>query len=58
MMYFSCDVGKFLNSERGLLDVKNYDYEITDGHHLRDGQEATYPDFLQWLFPRHDLDGR
>ncbi|WP_294470634.1 C1 family peptidase [uncultured Bacteroides sp.] len=27
MMYFSCDVGKFLNSERGLLDVKNYDYE-------------------------------
>lgn len=22
MMYFSCDVGKFLNSERGLLDVK------------------------------------
>jgi bleomycin hydrolase len=27
MMYFSCDVGKFLNSERGLLDVKNYDYD-------------------------------
>lgn len=27
MMYFSCDVGKFLNSERGLLDEKNYDYE-------------------------------
>ncbi len=27
MMYFSCDVGKFLNSDRGLLDVKNYDYE-------------------------------
>lgn len=27
MMYFSCDVGKFLNSERGLLDVNNYDYE-------------------------------
>lgn len=26
MMYFSCDVGKFLNSERGLLDIKNYDY--------------------------------
>lgn len=26
MMYFSCDVGKFLNSERGLLDLKNYDY--------------------------------
>lgn len=25
-MYFSCDVGKFLNSERGLLDVNNYDY--------------------------------
>jgi bleomycin hydrolase len=27
MMYFSCDVGKFLNSDRGLLDVNNYDYE-------------------------------
>lgn len=26
MMYFSCDVSKFLNSERGLLDIKNYDY--------------------------------
>lgn len=26
MMYFSCDVDKFLNSERGLLDVNNYDY--------------------------------
>lgn len=26
MMYFSCDVGQQLNSERGLLDVNNYDY--------------------------------
>lgn len=26
MMYFSCDVGKQQNSERGLLDVNNYDY--------------------------------
>ena len=26
MMYFSCDVGKCLNSERGLLDLNNYDY--------------------------------
>ena len=26
MMYFSCDVGKCLDSERGLLDVNNYDY--------------------------------
>lgn len=26
MMYFSCDVGQFLNSERGLLDPRNYDY--------------------------------
>ena len=31
MMYFSCDVGKYLNSERGLLDVKNYDYESLMG---------------------------
>lgn len=26
MMYFSCDVGKFLDSKKGLLDVNNYDY--------------------------------
>ncbi|MEG1543172.1 MAG: C1 family peptidase [Tannerellaceae bacterium] len=26
MMYFSCDVGKFFNRERGLLDVDYYDY--------------------------------
>jgi len=27
MMYFSCDVGKELDSKRGLLDLANYDYE-------------------------------
>ncbi len=26
MMYFSCDVGKELDSSRGLLDMNNYDY--------------------------------
>lgn len=26
MMYFSCDVGKFLCSEKGLLDANTYDY--------------------------------
>lgn len=26
MMYFSCDVGKFLDRERGVLDPSNYDY--------------------------------
>lgn len=26
MMYFSCDVGKFLDSASGILDLKNYDY--------------------------------
>ena len=31
MMYFSCDVGKSLDSERGLLDVNNYDYESLMG---------------------------
>ena len=31
MMYFSCDVGKQLDSERGLLDVNNYDYESLMG---------------------------
>ena len=27
MMYFSCDVGKYLNSERGTLDIANFKYE-------------------------------
>ena len=31
MMYFSCDVGKFLNAKRGLLDVNNFDYESLMG---------------------------
>lgn len=26
MMYFSCDVGKFLDKKRGVLDLRNYDY--------------------------------
>ena len=26
MMYFSCDVGKFYNREKGILDVNYYDY--------------------------------
>ena len=25
-MYFSCDVGKFLNRDKGTLDVDNFDY--------------------------------
>lgn len=25
-MYFSCDVGKFLDRKRGLLDIDNFDY--------------------------------
>ncbi len=25
-MYFSCDVGKFLNRDKGYLDINNYDY--------------------------------
>ncbi|MDE6400636.1 MAG: C1 family peptidase, partial [Muribaculaceae bacterium] len=31
MMYFSCDVGKFLDRERGLLDTSNFDYESLFG---------------------------
>lgn len=31
MMYFSCDVGKFIDRERGLLDVNNFDYESLMG---------------------------
>lgn len=26
LMYFSCDVGKFLNREKGFMDISNYDY--------------------------------
>jgi bleomycin hydrolase len=26
MLYFSCDVGKYLNRETGFLDINNYDY--------------------------------
>ena len=26
-MYFSCDVGKFLDRERGIADIDNFDYE-------------------------------
>ena len=29
--YFSCDVGKFANSKKGVLDVKNFDYESLMG---------------------------
>ena len=31
MMYFSCDVGKFLDRDRGLLDPDNFDYESLMG---------------------------
>lgn len=31
MMYYSCDVGKFLNRENGLLDINNYDYAALMG---------------------------
>lgn len=31
MMYFSCDVGKFIDRERGLLDIDNFDYESLFG---------------------------
>lgn len=27
MMYFSCDVGKYLDSKTGVLSLRNYDYE-------------------------------
>ena len=26
MMYFACDVNKFMDSKRGIMDLKNYDY--------------------------------
>lgn len=31
MMYFSCDVGKFLDRERGSIDPDNFDYESLFG---------------------------
>ena len=30
-MYFSCDVGKFLNRSKGVLDIANFDYESLMG---------------------------
>ncbi len=30
-MYFSCDVGKFANSRKGVLDIDNFDYESLMG---------------------------
>ena len=30
-MYFSCDVGKFLLSKKGTLDIRNFDYESLMG---------------------------
>ncbi len=31
MMYFSCDVGKFFDRDRGVLDTSNFDYESLMG---------------------------
>lgn len=31
MMYFSCDVAKFLNRDKGLMDMNNFDYESLFG---------------------------
>lgn len=31
MMYFSCDVGKYLDRKRGVLDVENFDYAALFG---------------------------
>lgn len=31
MMYFSCDVGKYLDRDRGVLDIDNFDYESLFG---------------------------
>ncbi len=31
MMYFSCDVAKFLNRDKGFMDMNNYDYESLMG---------------------------
>ena len=30
-MYFSCDVGKFINRSKGVLDIANFDYESLMG---------------------------
>lgn len=39
-MYFSCDVGKFLDRERGVLDIENFDYEaLFDTHFGMDKAE-------------------
>ncbi|MBP5636330.1 MAG: C1 family peptidase [Bacteroidales bacterium] len=33
-MYFSCDVGKFLDRKRGVADIANFDYESLLGVHF------------------------
>ena len=57
MMYFSCDVGKFLNSDRGLLDVKNYDYDSLMGTTFGMDKKQRIQSFCQWLKSRHDTNG-
>lgn len=39
MMYYSCDVGKFLNRDNGMLDIANYDCFINGGF-FQYGQEG------------------
>ena len=51
MMYFSCDVGKFLDRQNGVLDVDYYDY----GSLIQAGADI---DRSQRFVPRHDPDGR
>ncbi len=46
-MYFSCDVGKFFDRDRGILDVNFYDYGSLMGTDFRYGQETTHPDIRQ-----------
>ena len=52
MMYFSCDVGKFLDSQNGVLDVDFYDYGSLMGTEF--GMDT---DGSQRLVARHDSDG-
>ena len=58
MMYFSCDVGKFLDSKKGTLDLNNYDYGSLFGTTFGMNKKQTHPELRQRQHPRHDADGR
>jgi len=54
MMYFSCDVGKFLNRDKGFMDVNNYDYSSLFGTTFGMDKKTTRGNSCQRQQPCHD----